>query len=271
MRILHIDTGRQMRGGQYQVDHLLHGLLAQGVDCLLLAPRESPLHQRQLPTAELSLLRLRREKADLIHAHDSRGHSLALWAAPWARAPVVVSRRVAFARAPNALSRFKYSRARRFLAVSEFVKKLLMEEGVPEEKIGVVYDGVPLLAPSRREPGKTLVVSKSADFAQELDHVSVMIYPSEMEGLGSAALLAQSAGVPVVASRAGGLPEAIEDGVTGLLVDRPEEFAAAVRSLIDDPQRLERFSRAARARIEAQFTVERMVTRTLEEYARALA
>jgi glycosyltransferase involved in cell wall biosynthesis len=98
-----------------------------------------------------------------------------------------------------------------------------------------------------------------------------VVYESEMEGLGSAALLAQSAGVPVVASRIGGLPEAIADGETGILVDGSQEIAPAVRSLLDDAERLDRFSRAARLRIEAQFTVERMVTRTLEEYARALA
>ena len=267
MRVIHIDTGREMRGGQWQVDRLVRGLVAQGVDCLLLAPADSPLHGRGLPTAEYSVLGLRRQHADLVHAHDSRGHGMALWAS----APVVVSRRVAFARTPGALSRWKYSRARRFLAVSEFVRRLLIAEGVPPEKIAVVSDGVPLLEPSRREPGAVVEVAKSADLEKDLRRASVVVYQSEMEGLGSAALLAQSAGIPVVASRAGGLVEAIADGETGILVDHPQDIAAAVRSLIDDPQRLERFARAARARVQAHFTVEKMVTRTLEEYARALA
>lgn len=267
MRVLHIDTGRQMRGGQWQVDYLIRGLQARGVECLLLAPAESPLHGRGLPTAELSVLRLRREKADLIHAHDSRGHSMALWSS----APVVVARRVAFARAPHVLSKWKYGRARRFLAVSEFVKRLLVDEGVPAEKVGVVPDGVPLLPLSRRAPGKALTVEKGMDVVAELAEAALVIYESEMEGLGSAALLAQSAGVPVVASRVGGLSEAVEDGVTGLLVNSRAEIAPAVRSLIDDPARLDRFSRAARARIESHFTVERMVERTLAEYALALA
>lgn len=267
MRVIHIDTGREMRGGQWQVDRLVRGLVERGVDCLLLAPADSPLHGRGLPTAEFSVLGLRRERADLIHAHDSRGHGMALWATA---VPVVVSRRVAFQRSPGALSRWKYARARRFLAVSEFVRGLLMAEGVAAEKIGVVADGVPLLPLSARDGG-VVEVAKSADLAKDLARASVLVYQSEMEGLGSAALLAQSAGVPVVASRVGGLPEAVADGETGILVDSPQDVAAAVRLLIDEPERLERYSRAARARVEAYFTVERMVTRTLEEYARALA
>ena len=45
----------------------------------------------------------------------------------------------------------------------------------------------------------------------------MFVYITESEGLGSAVLLAMAAGTPVIASRVGGLPEAIEDGVNGLL------------------------------------------------------
>jgi glycosyltransferase involved in cell wall biosynthesis len=267
LRVLHLDTGRDMRGGQWQLDRLVRGLAQRGFDSLILAPESSPLHSRDLPTAPLSILRLRREPCDLIHAHDSRGHSFALWA----KAPVVVSRRVAFRRQPNALSRWKYATARRFLAVSEFVRRGLIAEGVAPDKIAVVHDGVPLLAPSERRPGEVVAIEKAACLEEALKTASVCSYISEMEGLGSAALLAQSAGVPVVALRVGGLPEAVEHGVTGLLAGRPEEVPALVRSLIEDPQRLEQFSRAARARIEREFTVEKMLTRTVAEYERALA
>jgi len=267
MRVIHIDTGRDMRGGQWQVDRLVRGLMERGVECLVLAPAESALHVRELPTAVFSVGRLRREKADLIHAHSSKAHAQALWSPR----TLVVSRRVAFERKPSVLGNWKYGRAQRFLAVSEFVRQLMMRQGVPGERIAVVPDGVPLLPWSTREPGRVVDIRKSVNLEPELARAAVATYESEMEGLGSAALLAQSAGVPVVASRVGGLVEAIAEGETGLLMDRPEEFGPAVRSLIDDPERLERFSRAARARIEARFTVDRMVTRTLEEYAAALA
>ncbi len=79
---------------------------------------------------------------DLIHAHDARSHTLGAIARS---GRLVVSRRVAF----PVGSAWKYRRARRYLAVSEFVKSVLVAGGVPEEKIAVVYDGVPLLEPAR--------------------------------------------------------------------------------------------------------------------------
>jgi len=267
LRVLHIDTGRQMRGGQWQLDRLVRALAPLGVDSLILAPPDSPLHARGLPTAPLSILRLRREPCQLIHAHDSRGHSLALWSAR----PAVVSRRVAFARQPNALQAWKYRRAARFLAVSRYVGGLLAAEGVPPEKIAVVPDGVPLLPISTKRPGEVLDITKNAPLEDALRTASLATYVTQIEGLGSAALLAQSAGVPVVASGAGGLPEAINHGVTGLLAATPAEVPALVRSLLEDPVRLAAFSRAARARIEQHFTVELLASRTLNEYHRVLA
>ena len=93
-----------------------------------------------------------------------------------------------------------------------------------------------------------------------------------MEGLGSAALLAQSAGVPVIASRVGGLAEAIEDGVTGTLVNQTAAaFAEAIAEILLDPARLARYGDAGRQRVAAHFSVDRLIARTLEEYEIALA
>ncbi len=291
MRILHVDTGRELRGGQIQALLLVRGLLAAGHDCRIYAPPESPLHAQDLPTAPLSSLRRHAKEADLLHAHDSRSHSYCLFLGR----RIVVSRRVAFERRTNFLSRWKYRRAQRFLAVSAHVRDLLVCEGIPEYRIGIVADGTPLLPESSHEPGR-LVTLASADprkggslmqetaqllgrpihfsthLATDLASASLFLYASDMEGLGSAALLAQSAGVPVIASRVGGLPEAIEDGVTGRLVDQsPVAFAAAVNDLLADPDRLAQFGRAGRARVEAHFSVDRLVARTLEEYEIALA
>ena len=133
-----------MRGGQWQVLRLVEGLAAAGVESTLLAREEAPLYTaarkrgwRVEPlgvTRALGCLRAH----DLIHAHDARSHTLGAFLR--AR-PLVVSRRVAF----PVGSRWKYGRARHYLAVSEFVKGVLMQGGVPEEKISVVYDGVPVL------------------------------------------------------------------------------------------------------------------------------
>ena len=78
--------------------------------------------------------------------------------------------------------------------------------------------------------------------------------------------------MPVVASRVGGLPEAIEDRQTGLLVEQSAAaFAEAIRALLDDPQLLADYGRAGRVRVTTHFSVDRLVARTLEEYENALA
>jgi glycosyltransferase involved in cell wall biosynthesis len=100
----------------------------------------------------------------------------------------------------------------------------------------------------------------------------MLLYITYEEGLGSAALLAMAAGLPVVASRVGGLPEAVEDGVTGLLVDNsPGSIVAAMRRLLDAPAEARRMGLAGRERVAARFTVEIMVEKTLAVYRKVLA
>ncbi len=63
----------------------------------------------------------------------------------------------------------------------------------------------------------------------------MFLYITHKEGLGSAALLAMASGVPVVASRVGGLPEIVDDGGTGFFVENhPEAIAARMRLLAED-------------------------------------
>jgi glycosyltransferase involved in cell wall biosynthesis len=89
------------------------------------------------------------------------------------------------------------------------------------------------------------------------------------ETFGLVALEAMSAGVPVVASRVGGLPDVVADGETGILVAdrRPEAFAAAIATLLDDAALRERMGEAARIRA-ATFTWDRAVHRMAAIYAR---
>src|SRR5207245_5777728 len=87
----------------------------------------------------------------------------------------------------------------------------------------------------------------------------VFALPSREEAFGIAALEAMAAGRPVVATRVGGLPELIEDGLTGLLVppDDPAALAAALARLAADPALRARMGQAARERAAACFPVER--------------
>ncbi len=87
----------------------------------------------------------------------------------------------------------------------------------------------------------------------------VLLVPSRWEGFGLVALEAMRMGCPVMASRVGGLPEVVEDGITGRLVDGADP-AAWVKTLqaLDD-EALRRMGQAGRRRFEALFTLQRVV------------
>ncbi|MHB8505793.1 MAG: glycosyltransferase family 4 protein, partial [Acidimicrobiales bacterium] len=79
----------------------------------------------------------------------------------------------------------------------------------------------------------------------------------EQEGFGITFLEAAAAGVPSIAGRSGGSAEAVIDGETGTVVERPEDPAAladAISALLDDPQRGRREGQAARSRVEESFS-----------------
>ena len=283
-----------MRGGQWQTLRLVEGLVQAGHECVLLARRGTPLMEMAgrhgLEARALGIRALTRESgaAELVHAHDGKSHALA---AVLARAPLVVSRRVAFPIQRNAASRWKYSRAGHYIAVSEHVKGTLLEAGVPAERISVVYDGVPLtepagsggliMAPATEDPAKGsalvreaarlagLEVRFSVDLEADLPMASMMVYITHREGLGSGALAAMAAGVPVVASRVGGLVEIIEDGESGVLTENdPVAIAGAMKRLVEDDELRRRLGSRARRRVSEKFSVEAMVRGTLDVYHR---
>jgi glycosyltransferase involved in cell wall biosynthesis len=93
---------------------------------------------------------------------------------------------------------------------------------------------------------------------------------SVTEGLGTTLLDAMACGKAIVATRTGGIPEVVDDGVTGKLV-APRDHAAmaqAILELLDDHAGRARMGDAGRARVEARFTVERMIAGTAAVYAR---
>ncbi len=93
---------------------------------------------------------------------------------------------------------------------------------------------------------------------------------SVTEGMGSVLLDAMAMGQATVATRAGGIPEVVVDGHTGVLVPvrDAQALAAAIVGLLKDPDRRARLGAAARDRVRENFSVERMVQRVLDSYAR---
>jgi hypothetical protein len=296
--ILHIDSGVEMRGGQWQALYLMRGLVAAGHEIRLLAPAGSPLTEHALrdglDARPLSIAALGSATSGihLIHAHDARAHTLALLGGK----RVIVSRRVAFPVRRGVGSRWKYGRAAHYIAVSKCVRQTLIDGSIAPDRITVIYDGVPIqtlaLASERRsgvfaldsdDPGKCkkiveqagsladIPVQFSKNLTEDLRRAAVFVYITELEGLGSAALLAMQAGAAVVASSVGGLPEIVEHGLTGLLTSNdPQAVAGNIQRLLEDPALATRLSAAARVRVEKEFTIDRMVHATLQVYERML-
>jgi hypothetical protein len=280
VRTVHVDSGREMRGGQWQALYLVERL----TDAVLLARAGSPLFEeaarRKLDVRALTFRTLSAapKQADLIHVHDARSHTLAAFAGG---APLVVSRRVAFPVNRGFFSQWKYARAALYLAVSEYVATRLTDAGIARVRVRVVYDGVPIPEPSIPQAGHVVALASkpveipgisvdlTTDLWQDLSTASVFVYKSDMEGLGSAALAAMAAGVPVVASNVGGLPEVVESGKTGFLVS-DGDFATPVRRLLENAELAARMSQAARERVQQEFSVERMVEKTVSAYREVL-
>ncbi len=286
-----------MRGGQHQVLLLIEALRSAGHESILLAKKNAPLWNaavdqgaRCYPASSRGLWKHSGD-AHVVHAHDAHAHTLA---ASWSRLPFVVSRRVAFPVKVNALSRIKYSKAARYLAVSKFVASQLEAARVPADKIDVVYDAAapaelaeawspefPAVALANKDPekGRDLVERAAAHsgiemiFSENLPHdlkrASMFVYISKSEGLGSAALIAMKMGVPVIASAVGGLKEVFVDGESGLYVNNDvAEIIRAMRKILGNIAATRHMIASAQARIEETFTVEHMLRGTLSSYAR---
>jgi glycosyltransferase involved in cell wall biosynthesis len=266
-----------MRGGQWQVLRLHSGLVRRGHESVLAAREDGPLlaaaRSAGLPAERLRALGFgkRSRTFDIVHAHDARTHTLG---ALFARAPLIVSRRVAFPVRTSAASRWKYRKATLYLAVSRFVAGELEKAGVESERIRVVYDGVPLPALTA-SGGRILAIEKIApildglaepvrDFDTDLPQACTLIYLSNSEGLGSGILLAMAYGVPVIASKVGGIPEIIHDGVNGLLIANRREAVAEALMRITPAM-----GQAARLTVEARFSEDKMVDATLAAYEEA--
>ncbi len=116
------------------------------------------------------------------------------------------------------------------------------------------------------------------DVVQLLSHATVFVCPSVYEPLGIVNLEAMACGTAVVASAVGGIPEVVDDGVTGLLVAYDESdpagfesgLARATADLLGDPARAASFGAAGRARAVQEFGWAAIAARTIELYQSVL-
>lgn len=365
VRVIHVNTARSWRGGEQQVLYLAEGLAAQGIPQKLVCPPGSPLATRarsagidvverrlggyvDFPSSRAIAKLARAFEADLLHLHTAQAHAIGTRAARWAgrggqRPKTVIARRVAYSIFRHSffrLNRLKYTRGvDRILCITEAVRNVLIEDGLPTEQLVVVPSGIDparfeaipdtsaalqaelgvpdgawvlgsvgALTPEKGHrhlldavgpvaeavPHLHLVIAGTGDeraalesqaralgiadrvtFAGFRDDVPALLrwfdalaFPSLMEGMGTTVLDALCCGLPVVASRAGGIPEVIRDGIDGLLVPPgdPVALAAGLVRLATEPETARDLGATGRARVLEHFTRARMVERTLAAY-----
>ena len=201
MNVLHLDAGLDFRGGQQQALHLAIGLSRAGVEQQLVL-RSGGMFERRAAEAKLPFLTLpfrfeadltsavqlraaiRRFQPQIVHAHDAR--TLGIAAMTWAmgtRSRIIAARRVAFPLRKNPLTALKYrSVAQRVVAVSQFVRQLLVASGVDLRRIDVVYDGFDRAGVTSKEkarqrlgiPADACLVGCAGQFVAEKGHPSLI-------------------------------------------------------------------------------------------------
>ena len=107
-----------------------------------------------------------------------------------------------------------------------------------------------------------------SDVAALLAGSSVFVLASHYEGLPQSILEAMRGGLPIIASRVGGVPELVDDGVNGPLVppDDPKALAVAMTELANDPTLRQRMGQASRERFETRFSMDRLRDRVTAVY-----
>jgi L-malate glycosyltransferase len=358
---LHIDTARMWRGGQNQVLLTVNGLRAMGQRASLIAHPDGELRRRAAegldlipiaPRTEMDLAAawrlsrvVKRLRPDVVHAHDAHGTAMASLGlslgSPTPAPALIVSRRVDFHLKRNSFSRWKHRQVDVFIAASEAIRKMLVADGVPGERVITVHEGIDLehvlaappvnvheafwlphrapvvgnvaaLVPHkghrhlieaahlvvREMPDTRFLILGEGELREQLErqirdhhlekHVllpgfrtdvigcikgfDLFVMSSVTEGLGTSLLDAMACSRASVATRAGGIPELVQDGRTGVLVE-PRDHAAMAREIVrllrDDGLRRQ-MGEAARTRVAEKFTVERMVAETAAVYERVV-
>jgi glycosyltransferase involved in cell wall biosynthesis len=116
-------------------------------------------------------------------------------------------------------------------------------------------------------------IGKQDNVNELLPLADLMLMPSELESFGLAALEAMACRVPAIATRVGGVPELIEDGVSGCLfpVGDVESMAECAIRLLKDPARLEAMGAAARQTAQDHFCASRIIPLYENYYEQVLA
>jgi glycosyltransferase involved in cell wall biosynthesis len=148
----------------------------------------------------------------------------------------------------------------------------------PDAELWLVGDGprkqvLETLATRLLPPGKVRFLPGQTDLRPLFAQAAIFALSSRHEAFPNVALEAMAMGLPVVATRVGGLPDLVTPGESGWLTPpgNAAALAGAISQLLGDPETRQAFGRAGRQRVERDFTLEAMVRRHEEVFATLLA
>jgi glycosyltransferase involved in cell wall biosynthesis len=147
----------------------------------------------------------------------------------------------------------------------------------PRVKLLVLGDGparADIEAMARPLGDGVVLAGHRDDVMAVLDATDVLLHPSDVDAFPTALLEAMAASTPVVATSVGGIPEIVDDGVTGVLVAAPADahaLVAALEPLVADAARRHALGTAGRDRFERCFTAARWAQQTRALYDEVLA
>ena len=201
MNILHLDEQRTWRGGEQQASWLIQGLAKRGHHVAVAGRPHAPFvqgphggvstarlplpfrHELDFATARRLAHFIQDWPAHIIHAHTSHAHAIACMAQRWARrGKVVVSRRIDFEPGHDPANRLKYRLPHHYIAVSNQVRQVLLDYGIPQDKVTRVYSSINLerldVAPAERAalnapPDAPLLLSAGALVGHK-DHATLL-------------------------------------------------------------------------------------------------
>lgn len=359
LNILHIDTEKYWRGGQQQAFYLHQGLIKKNIKSLLVCNLNSELKNKcennNLPFVEISMFGeadiiaaykiskiCRKNKINILHAHSAHSLSIAIMVKYFYTSVKLIGvRRVDFSVNKNFLSKLKYNSKKidKIICISEFIKKVLIKDGINADKLITVRSGVDInkfndieLPKNFREKlcvrsdevllgsvaafaghkdipnlirafkivseklnnvklclvgdgklndtikqlidelglsDKVILTGYQQNVGEYLKSFDIFVLSSKKEGLGTSIIDALAVGLPVVATRAGGIPELIEHNSNGVLVDIKNSslLAKAVIELVSDKNKMAELGNNAK-QSAMKFSIDETIKKNINEYGK---
>jgi glycosyltransferase involved in cell wall biosynthesis len=159
-------------------------------------------------------------------------------------------------------------RAMSFILPKEPSARLVLAGSDPLGDQGEIGSNLERLADRTGVRKSVFFIGRRDDVPDLMNAAELLLIPSDAEPFGRAALEAMALGKPVIGTRAGGLPEVVRDGETGLqVVPRfPESLAEACVRVLQNRHLADALGAAGRARVESAFHVDRVVRETMALY-----